>query len=238
VALVLHEHPFASYCQKVLIALYELELPFERVLVEGREEHVKLWPLNTIPVLLDTDAGLTLPESTTIVEHVDRVAGAGRLIPSDPAAALQARLWDRIADNHIAGPMQKIVGDSLRPEGRTDPEGVAQARAQLDTAYGVLDDQLRDRDWLAGDAFTVADCAAAPALLYCRAVHRWDADASPAVTRYVRALLGRPSVARVIDEARPYREIFPLPWPDDFDELGPGSAGGRHSARNSRRLSR
>jgi glutathione S-transferase len=134
--------------------------------------------------------------------------------------------------------MQKIVGDSLRPEGRTDPEGVAQARAQLDTAYGVLDDQLRDRDWLAGDAFTVADCAAAPALLYCRAVHRWDADACPAVTRYVRALLGRPSVARVIDEARPYRAIFPLPWPDDFDELGPGSAGGRHSARNSRRLSR
>ena len=218
-ALVLHEHPFASYCQKVLIALYELELPFERVLVEGREEHVRLWPLDTIPVLVDAEAGLMLPESTTIIEHVDRVAGGGRLIPSDPAAALQARLWDRIADNHVAGPMQKIVGDSLRPEGRTDPEGVAQARTQLDTAYGVLEDRLRGQDWLAGDAFTVADCAAAPALLYCRAVHRWDADTFPAVTRYVRALLGRPSVARVIDEARPYRAIFPLPWPDDFDEL-------------------
>jgi glutathione S-transferase len=221
VTLVLHEHPFASYCQKVLIALYELELPFERVLVEGREEHRSLWPLDTIPVLVDTDDGLMLPESTTIIEHVDRQAGGGRLIPSDPAAALQARLWDRIADNHVAGPMQKIVGDSLRPEGRTDPEGVASARATLDVAYGVLEGRLAGRPWLAGDAFTVADCAAAPALLYCRAVHRWDGDAFPEVTRYVRALLGRASVARVIDEARPYRVIFPLPWPDDFDELRP-----------------
>jgi glutathione S-transferase len=218
-SLTLYQHPFASYCQKVLIALYELELPFERVLVEGREEHVKLWPLNTIPVLVDGEAGLTLPESTTIIEHVDRLAGGGRLIPADPAAALHARLWDRVADNHVAGPMQKIVGDSLRPEGRTDPHGVGEARAQLDTAYGVLEDRIRGRAWLAGDAFTVADCASAPALLYCRAVHPWDADAFPEVTRYVRALLGRPSVARVIDEARPYRGIFPLPWPDDFDEL-------------------
>ena len=216
-ALVLHEHPFASYCQKVLIALYELGLPFERVLVEDRAEHVKLWPLDTIPVLVDTGADLTLPESTTIIEHLDGLAGGGRLIPSDPAAALQARLWDRIADNHVAPPMQKIVGDSLRPEGRGDPGGVARARVTLDTAYGVLESQLGGRRWLAGDAFTAADCAAAPALLYCRAVHR--SDALPEVTRYVRALLGRPSVARVIDEARPFRGIFPLPWPDGFDEL-------------------
>jgi glutathione S-transferase len=218
--LVLHEHPFASYCQKALIALYELELPFERVLVEDRDEHVKLWPLNTIPVLVDTDAGLTLPESTTIIEHLDGLAG-GRLIPSDPRAALLARLWDRIADNHVATPMQKIVGDSLRPEGRGDPEGVAQARATLDTAYGVFETHLAGWRSLAGEEFTVADCAAAPALLYCRAVHRWDADAYPEVTRYVRALLARPSVARVIDEARPFRGLFPLHWPDDFDELEP-----------------
>jgi glutathione S-transferase len=218
--LVLHEHPFASYCQKALIALYELELPFERVLVEDRDEHVKLWPLNTIPVLVDTDAGLTLPESTTIIEHLDGLAG-GRLIPSDPRTALLARLWDRIADNHVATPMQKIVGDSLRPEGRGDPEGVAQAHAALDTAYGVFETHLAGWRWLAGEEFTVADCAAAPALLYCRAVHRWEADAYPEVTRYVRALLARPSVARVIDEARPFRGLFPLPWPDDFDELEP-----------------
>jgi glutathione S-transferase len=169
-------------------------------------------------VLVDTDAGLTLPESTTVIEHLDRLAGGGRLIPAEAGAALQARLWDRIADNHISTPMQKIVGDSLRPEGREDPEGVAEARATLDTAYGVLDARLAGRAWLAGDAFTVADCAAAPALLYCRAVHRWDARARPQLTRYVRALLARPSVARVVDEARPYRGLFPLPWPEDFDE--------------------
>jgi glutathione S-transferase len=218
VSLVLHQHPFASYCQKALIALYELGLPFDRVLVEGREEHVKLWPLGSIPVLVDTDAGLTIPESTTVIEHLDALAGGGRLIPSDPDAALQARLWDRIVDNHVANPMAEVVTDNLRPEGRDDPEGVAEARATLSTAYGVLEQQLTGRTWLAGEDFTVADCAAGPALFYCRAIQRWDADAHPEVTRYYRALLARPSFARVVGEARPYREVFPLPWPDDFDD--------------------
>jgi glutathione S-transferase len=219
VALVLHQHPFASYCQKVLIALYELELPFDRVLVEGREEHLELWPLGSIPVLVDTDAGLTIPESTTAIEYIDALAGGGRLIPSDPGEALQARLWDRIVDNHVANKMSKIVTDNLRPEGRDDPEGVAEARKTLSTAYGVLERQLFGRAWLAGDAFTVADCAAAPPLFYCRAVHRWDAEAHPQVTRYYRDLLARPSFARVVEEARPYRELLPLPWPDDFDDV-------------------
>jgi glutathione S-transferase len=219
VALVLHQHPFASYCQKALIALYELGLPFERVLVEGREDHVKLWPLGSIPVLVDTDAGLTIPESSTIIEHLDALAGGRRLIPPHPDAALQARLWDRIVDNHVADPMSKIVTDNLRPEGRRDPEGVAEARATLSTAYDVLEQQLAGRPWLAGDDFTVADCAAGPPLFYCRAVHRWDAGAHPGVTRYHRALHARPSFARVIDEARPYRGVFPLPWPDDFDDV-------------------
>jgi glutathione S-transferase len=202
--MVLHEHPFASFCQKALIALYELELKFDTVLVEGREEHLKLWPLGTIPVLVDGD--LVLPESTSIIEHVDD----GRLT-SDPVA----RLWDRLADNHLDRPMQKIVTDHLRPEGRGDPQGVEDARAQLDTAYGVFESQLRGRGWLAGDTFSVADCAAAPALFYCRAIHPWDDR--PELTRYFRAALARPSFARVVDEARPYRAIFPPGWPDDFD---------------------
>jgi glutathione S-transferase len=222
VALVLHQHPFASYCQKALIALYELELPFDRVLVEGREEHVKLWPLGSIPVLVDTDAGLTIPESTTVIEHLDALAGGGRLIPSNPDAALQARLWDRVVDNHVANPMAKVVTDNLRPEGRDDPEGVTEARATLSTAYGVLEQQLTGRTWLAGEDFTVADCAAGPALFYCRAIQRWDVGAHPEVTRYYRALLARPSFARVVDEARPYRHVFPLPWPDDFDDACEG----------------
>ena len=220
--LVLHQHPFASYCQKALIALYELELPFTSHLVdgvEGRRALAELWPMAGIPVLRDEEADLTLPESTTIVEYLDGLAGGGRLIPADPAAALQARLWDRFFDGHVATPMQKIVGDRLRPEGREDPEGVALARAELDTAYGVLEDRLAALPWAAGETFTLADCAAAPALFYTRAIHRWDEAAQPNVGRYYRALLARPSVSRVVEEAQPLRSLFPLPWPDDMDDL-------------------
>jgi glutathione S-transferase len=224
--LTLYEHPFAAFCQKVLVALYDLELPFETHLIEGDEGRAvlaEMWPIASMPVLRDAEAGLTLPESTTIIEYLDGfVAGRPRLVPGDPAAALQARLWDRFHDQYVAGPMQKIVGDRLRPEGGGDPEGVAQARGTLDTAYAVLDAQLAEHAWTAGPEFGLADCAAAPALFYARAVHRWDEDRDAAVTRYYRDLVARPSVARVIDEARPYRDLFPLPWPDDID--GPGSA--------------
>jgi glutathione S-transferase len=219
--LVLHQHPFASYCQKALIALYELDVEFESHVVDGadgRAELAKLWPMATIPVLRDEAADLTLPESTTIIEYVDRIAGP-KLIPADPGAALQARLWDRVYDQHVATPMQKIVGDSLRPEGREDPEGVREARMTLDTAYTLIDRRLAASGWAAGDAFTVADCAAAPALFYCRAVHRWD-EGRANITRYYRDLMTRPSIARVVDEARPLRDLFPLPWPEDMDELG------------------
>jgi len=201
---VLHQHPFASFCQKVLIAFYELDLPFETVLVEGREEHLKLWPLGTIPVLVDGEQ--VLPESTTIIEHIDD----GRLT-ADP----QARLWDRLADNHLDRPMQKIVTNYLRPTGSADPCGVEEARAQLDAAYAVFDARLNGRAWLAGEAFTVADCAAAPALFYCHAVHPWGEY--PELSRYFRATLARPSFARVVEEARPYRPIFPPGFADDFD---------------------
>ena len=216
--LVLYEHPFASYCQKVLIALYELGVPFEPRIVEGeagRAELARLWPPAGIPVLRDEDAGLTLPESTTIIEYLDGLAGGHALIPADAAEALQARLWDRFGDQQLSTPMQKIVADELRPEGGRDPEGVAEARRTLDTAFGVLDDRLSDRPFAGGDAFTVADCAHFPVLFYLRAIHRWE---HANVTRYYRDLLARPSIARVVEEARPYRELFPLPWPADQDE--------------------
>jgi glutathione S-transferase len=223
--LVLYQHPFASYCQKVLIALYELDLPFDSHLVEGTEgraELARLWPMAGIPVLRDEDADLTLPESTTIIEYLDGLASGGpTLVPADAGEALQARLWDRFGDHHLATPMQKIVGDQLRPEGRDDPEGVADARRLLDTAYGVLDARLADRPWAGGATFTVADCAIFPVLFYLRAIHRWDTGAQANITRYYRDLLARPSIARVVEEARPFREIFPLPWPADQDDLGP-----------------
>ena len=116
--------------------------------------------------------------------------------------------------------MQKIVGDTLRPEGRTDPEGVAQARRALDTAYGVLDDRLADRPWAGGETFTIADCAAFPALFYLRAIHRWDAGTR--TSRATTATCSRgPTITRVVEEARPLRPLFPLPWPPDQDDLGP-----------------
>ncbi len=215
--LTLHEHPFASYCWKVLIALYERDLPFEPHFVGDETDRARLaelWPMASIPVLVDDGAGITLPESTTIVEYLDGLGDAPQLISADPAAALQARLWDRVIDGHVMTPMQKIVGDNLRPEGRRDPEGIVQARATLDQAYGLLDKHLTGGGWVAGPAFTLADCAAAPALFYARVVHRWDEERLADLTRYFTELTARPSVVRVIDEAREYRDVFPLPWPD------------------------
>lgn len=221
--LVLYQHPFASYCQKVLIALYELELPFKSQLIEGeagRAELATLWPPASMPILRDEGNDLTLPESTTIIEYLDgRASSPQPLIPAGPEEALQARLWDRVADQHLSGPMQKIVGDELRPEGARDPEGVKQARVSLDTIFGVLDHRLTEHPWLGGEAFTIADCSAFPPLFYLHAIHRWDSDGQVSLTRYYRDLLSRPSVSRVVEEARPYRELFPLPWPDDQDAL-------------------
>jgi glutathione S-transferase len=215
--LTLHEHPFASYCWKALIALYERDLPFEPHFVgdeADRDRLAELWPMASIPVLVDDRTGITLPESTTIVEYLDGLGEAPRLLPADPAAALQTRLWDRVIDGYVMTPMQKIVGDSLRPEGRGDPQGVAEARARLDQAYDLLDERLTGGGWAAGPAFTLADCAAAPALFYARVVHRWDEERLAGLTRYFTELTARTSVARVIDEAREYRHVFPLPWPD------------------------
>jgi glutathione S-transferase len=215
--LTLHEHPFAAYCWKALIALDELGLPYERRTVEnedGRAALAALWPLASIPVLVDDGAGVALPESTAIVEYLDALGPRPRLVPAAPAAALQARLWDRIVDGHVMTPMQKIVGDALRPAGRGDPAGVEEARAALERVYPVLDAQLAGRERLAGDDFTVADCAAAPALHYARVVQRWDEPGLACLARYFAALTARPSVARVIDDARAWRHVFPLPWPE------------------------
>jgi len=215
VSLVLYEHPFAMYCWKALIALYERDVPFTAELVEAdRSALAALWPPASIPVLVDD--GAVVPESSIIVEHLDRHGDAPPLIPIDPDDALQARLWDRVADGDVTTPVQRIVGDALRPPDAKDPHGVSQAHASLDLAYATLDRRLNERDqagWLAGDEFTLADCAAAPALHYADVLHPLDRDAHPALAAYFDRLLTRSSVARVVEEARPYRELFPLPWP-------------------------
>jgi glutathione S-transferase len=215
--LTLHEHPFASYCWKVLIALYEREIPFQSHEINDEADRVQLaelWPLASIPMLVDDATGITLPESTIIVEYLDRVGGAAPLIPVEAEAALKARLWDRVIDGHVQTPMQKIVADSLRPEGTGDAYGVDEAKEKLDRVYAVLDDHVQSGNWLAGPEFTLADCAAAPALFYARVVRRWDERGLAHLTSYFQTLVARPAVARVIDEARYFREFFPLGWPD------------------------
>lgn len=215
-SLVLHQHPFAMYCWKALIALYERDVPFTAELVEAdRSALAALWPPASIPVLVND--GVVVCESSIIVEYLDRHGEAPPLIPTDPDEALQTRLWDRVADGYVATPVQRIVGDALRPPDAKDPYGVSEAHVTLDLAYATLDRQLNGRDahaWLAGDDFTLADCAAAPALHYADVLHPLDRDAHPGLAAYFDRVLTRSSVARVVDEARPYRELFPLPWPE------------------------
>lgn len=212
--LTLHYHPFAAFCQKVLIALYENGTPFERVEIDlgdpaQREALAALWPPTLFPVLVDDASGKVLPESTIIIEYLcARYPGAFAAIPADPGRALEVRLWERVFDNFVMLPMQRIVFDRIRPADAKDPYGVAQARATLDMAYRMLDERLKDRRWAAGADFSLADCAAAPSLFYAEWVHPFR-EAWPALGAYYDRLEARPSFARVIEEARPYRNLFP-----------------------------
>jgi glutathione S-transferase len=213
----LYAHPFSSYCQKVLIALYENETPFEfRMLAPGDEqaaaEHEALWPLKRMPVLVDDDR--VVVEATIIIEHLGlHHPGAVRLVPDDARAALDVRMMDRLFDNYVMTPMQKIVFDRIcAPENR-DPHGVAEARKLLDTAYRWLDAVMARREWAAGGGFSLADCAAAPSLFYADWTHPIGSGFSH-VHAYRRRLLARPSFSRAVDEARPYRPFFPLGAPD------------------------
>ncbi|WP_029770695.1 glutathione S-transferase family protein [Pseudogulbenkiania sp. MAI-1] len=213
----LYAHPFSSYCQKVLTALYENGIPFElQLLAPGNEqavaEHAALWPLKRMPVLVDE--GRTVMEASIIIEYLGLYhPGPVRLLPEDPRAALDVRLMDRFFDNYIMTPMQKIVSDRIRSAENRDPHGVNEARKLLDTAYRWLDQTMADREWAAGDTFSLADCAAAPALFYADWAHPID-EAWSNVHGYRRRLLARPSFARAVDEARPYRSLFPLGAPD------------------------
>ena len=213
----LYAHPFSSYCQKVLIALYENDTPFEFLLLapdnpEILAEHAALWPLKRMPVLVD--GARTVVEASIIVEHLDLYhPGRVRFVPADARAALEVRVMDRFFDNYVMAPMQRIVFDAIRaPEQRHAPT-VAEARELLDTSYRWLNDTMKGREWAAGGAFSLADCAAAPALFYADWVHPID-PAFPNARAYRQRLLVRPSFARAVDEARPYRRFFPPGAPD------------------------
>lgn len=213
---VLYSHPFSSYCQKVLIALYENATDFEvRTLGEDEgayDELVAAWPVKRFPML--KDGKRLVHEATTIIEYLQvHYPGAVYLIPGNEAFAVEVRMLDRFFDNYISTPQQKIVFDALRKPENRDPYGVTEARNMLDSAYGWLERHMENRQWAAGDAFTLADCAAAPSLFYADWSHPLKGR-FPKVAAYRQRLLARPSFARAVDEARPYRKNFPLGAPD------------------------
>ncbi|HBZ68418.1 MAG TPA: glutathione S-transferase [Deltaproteobacteria bacterium] len=210
-------HPFASYCQKVLIALYENETPFTFRMLDKSDpstfaEFEALWPLKRFPLLLDK--GRPIAEATIIIEYLGlHHPGPVRLIPDDRVAALEVRFIDRFFDNYVQTPMQTIVSDALRNAEARDAKGVADARAMLETAYGWLEQRMTNCEWSVGDRFSLADCAAAPALFYADWTHPIS-EGFPNVRAYRNRLNARPSFARAVDEARPYRSFFPLGAPD------------------------
>jgi glutathione S-transferase len=213
-SLNLYFHPLSSFCQKVLIAFYENDTPFEPHIVDltnetSRADFKQLWPLGKFPLLRDEAKDRTIPESSIIIEYLaQHYPGSTQLVPVDADLARQARLRDRFYDLYLQVPMQKIVSDRLRPAGKTDPQGVEQARALLQTALGMADQEMETKTWAMGDAFSMADCAAAPALYYANLVMPFG-DTHKNVSGYFDRLMERPSFARAVEEAEPYRHLFP-----------------------------
>ena len=211
----LYAHPFSSYSQKALIALYENDIAFDYRSLEDPQANAELqalWPMKRFPVLVDGER--TVIEATSIIEHLAvHHPGPVALIPEDPALAVEARMLDRFFDNYVSTPQQRFVFDRLRPEADRDPYGVEEARRMLETSYAWLEERMATREWAVESGFSLADCAAAPFLFYADWTHAIDARFGH-VHAYRRRLLARPSVKRCVDEARSYRSYFPLGAPD------------------------
>ena len=220
--LTLYFHPFSSFCQKVLIALYERDVSFAPRIVDlsnaaERAMLEALSPIGKFPVLRDEQAGRTIAEASVIVEYLDRFGNAPPLVPAEREAALEVRYWDRLFDLYVMTPMQKAVADSFRPDGTHDSFGVEEAKAILARSYRIVEEGLAQRQegWICGPEFTLADCAAAPSLFYAGMVVPFDAY--PRLATYFARLRARPSFSRAVDEARPYRAFFPLGWREGWD---------------------
>lgn len=213
-SLVLYSHPFASFCQKVLIALYENGTPFEQRVIDLANESERLtlaalWPVAKFPVLRDEARNITLPESSIVIEYLSQhYPGPVELLPTEPERALETRLWDRFFDLYVGDPMQRIVGDRLRPAEQRDALGVQRARESLRLAYEMIDTRLAGRTWALGDAFTLADCSASASLMYANVVEP-IAEGFPHARDYLTRLCERPAYARVLREAEPYWVNFP-----------------------------
>jgi glutathione S-transferase len=210
-------HPFSSYCQKAAIALDEYGADWTWRIIEPDSEWAatwaELWPIKRFPVLRDGDR--VTPEATSIIEylHVHHRGGAAPLIPDDPDQAVRVRTLDRFFDHYVSDPQARVVFNAIRPADKRDPLAVEEAQAMLDRSYAWLDGHMAGRTWAAGDMFSMADCAAAPALFYADWTYPIG-DRFPNVSAYRARLLDRPSFARAVDGARPYRHYFPLGAPD------------------------
>jgi len=216
-SLVLYGHPFSSYTQKVLVALYENDTPFEfRSLGPDTPQHaaewLKRWPLRKFPLLVDGERNVV--ETSIIIEYLQLAhPGPMRLLPDDPLEALDVRFMDRFFDLHVMNMVQHAVNGALTGVPAKRADALATATEKLELAYGWLDGYLADRTWATGESFSLADCAAAPALFYADWTHPIAAH-YPTLRAYRARLLARPSFARAVDEARPYRPLFPLGAPD------------------------
>ena len=212
-SLTLYFHPLSSFCWKALIALYEAEIAFEPKVVnlgdpDDRAAFADVWPLAKFPVLRDEGRGQTVPESSFVVEYLAQHYAAARgLVPADVELSRQVRLLDRLIDSYIHLPFQGIVSERLRPEGQHDPYGVEQGREKVRQGYDLIAPMIAG-PWAMGETFTLADCAALPALYY--ADYAISLDAWPALRAYLDRLKARPSVARVLSEAEPFFQYFPL----------------------------
>jgi glutathione S-transferase len=216
-SLVLYGHPFSSYTQKVLIALYENDTPFEfRSLGPDTPQHaaewLRRWPLRKFPLLVDGERNVV--ETSIVIEYLQLThPGPVRLLPDDPLAALDVRFMDRFFDLHVMNMVQHAVNGALTGDAAKRADGLAAATEKLELAYAWLESHLPSRTWAVGDDFSLADCAAAPALFYADWTHPIGHQ-YPVLRAYRARLLARPSFARAVDEARPYRPLFPLGAPD------------------------
>jgi glutathione S-transferase len=215
VALTLYFHPLSSFCHKVLIALYENETPFVAHTVDfgdaaARAEFVELWPTAKIPLLRDEAGDRVVPETTVIIEYLDRhYPGVRPLLPKGDDARLEARLWDRLFDLYVMLPMQNVIAERLRPEADRDARAIAAAVATLRTSYDMIERRMAGRTWAAGESFSLADCAAAPALFYAGIVAPFP-ETHAHLAAYFERLVQRPTVKRTLAEARPFFQLFPM----------------------------
>lgn len=210
--LKLYMHPLSSYCHKALIAFYENDVPFEPKLIDGATagEFKRMWPLAKFPVLKDENRDQLVPESTIIIEYLAlHYPGKVRLVPEDPDLARQVRLRDRFFDNYLHTPMQKFPGDRLRPRDQQDPFGLDEAKTIYRTALDMVDSEMAGKTWAMGDEFTMADCAAAPALFYGERFYGPFRQTHPNAMAYLDRLMARPSYARALEEAKPYMHFLP-----------------------------